>query len=574
MQPESAQFIGTAQAALGGDRVGQRPARQGRDRGGHVHRAGEQGQQYAGHAGFPPLVRRQVEPAQPEPEQQPAPHAGRPQGQPLGAVDLDHRDTEQQVDGRGDGAEQDGRANARIVELDQSVEEALPWPEPDPGAELALEQDLPDPVRPALLLVEVVGPRLRTVADGQDVRRVDPAPGLAGDGVDRALHPHARQVVLDDRVLVSADLAPRRRPVQVIRADEQRRAEAVAAPFHDPAEQVLLDGRAMGNPVLVHIPVHLGSDDERNIGVAEIADRPLQEAGQRHVIGIHLGDDVVVPLVVVAPGVVVAGFRPGPVRAPRLVVSREALTAEVVDPQALRHGPHRGVIALVENPDVYLAAVADLAHGPQSPLHHVDRLLRRHDRGQQRDAQAARRGLGHWVLHGRGEEPDGGVLHQADRLHADDHAERHAGSAEAPAPEADHPGAGDVHRQQQPADEDQGRQGVEPGQQGQRDTLPGRSHRAEADSRVSREIQLAREVRAPGVIPADRCTPSLPPGGTASRHRCVPVPQSRLTGAGPVVPGHAGRCTFSQLRTVPLSCIEMLIRPGHDDNGRAGGDVR
>ena len=212
------------------------------------------------------------------------------------------------------GAEQHGRAHARVVELDESVEQPLARPQPDPGPELSLEQDLPDAVRPAFLLVEIVGPRLGAVADGEDVGGVHPAPRLAGDGVDRALHPHAGEVVLDDRVLVSADLVPCVRPVQVIGADEQRGVEAVAAALHHAAEQVLLHGGAVADPVLVHVAVHLGGDHERDVRVPEIADRPFQEARQRHVVGIHLRDDVVVPLVVVAPGVVVAGLRPGPVR--------------------------------------------------------------------------------------------------------------------------------------------------------------------------------------------------------------------------------------------------------------------
>ena len=96
-----------------------------------------------------------------------------------------------------------------------------------------LPGDLPDAVRPALLLVEVVRPGRRAFADRHHVRRVDALPLLAGGLVDRGVDRHAGQVVLDDRVLVAADLAAGRGPVQVVGADEQGRVLTVAAALDD-----------------------------------------------------------------------------------------------------------------------------------------------------------------------------------------------------------------------------------------------------------------------------------------------------------------------------------------------------
>jgi hypothetical protein len=176
-----------------------------------------------------------------------------------------------------------------------SVEKPLAGGQPDAGPQVALEQYLPYAVGPALLLVEVVRPRLRALADGQHVRRVHAPPGVAGHGVDRSLDPHAGQVVLDDRVLVASDLPPGRRTVQVIGPDEERCIQPVAAALNDAAEQVLLDRGPVRDPALVHVAVDLGRYHEGHVPVAEVADRPLEEARPRNVVGVHLRHHVIDP---------------------------------------------------------------------------------------------------------------------------------------------------------------------------------------------------------------------------------------------------------------------------------------
>ena len=166
----------------------------------------------------------------------------------------------------------------------------------------------------------------------------------------------------------------------------------------------------------------------------------------------------------------------------------------MVDAETLGHRPDRGVVAFVQNPDVHLAPVPDLAHRPQGALQDVERLLGGHDRRQHRDPQAARRGLGHGVLHGRREQPDGDVLHEPDGLDADDHAEGHPGDAEPPAAEPDHARPGNVRGKQQPADEHQRGQRVEAGQQGQRGTLARRGDAAETDRWFGGEVELTGDL--------------------------------------------------------------------------------
>ena len=156
----------------------------------------------------------------------------------------------------------------------------------------------------------------------------------------------------------------------------------------DAVEQVLLHRGAVRDPVVVHVAVDLRGDHERDVRVAEVAEGPLQEARQRHVVGVHLGDHVVVVLVLGAPGVVVAGLGLGAERAGRLVVLRPALAAEVVDAQARGHLPYGRVVALVEDPDVDGAVSTRPPAWPRSVRSHdVDRLLGRHDRGQHGDPQ-------------------------------------------------------------------------------------------------------------------------------------------------------------------------------------------
>ena len=199
------------------------------------------------------------------------------------------------------------------------------------------------------------------------------------------------------------------------------------------AEEVLLDRGAVRDPVLVHVAVDLRGHHERDVRVAEVAERAFQEARQRHVVGVHRW----------RPRRSGARARParrcgcrpwsGPgTRRCGWLYSGRPLRLKCRTPEPRGHRPHRGVVALVEDPHVDLAAVDDLPHPPQGPLHHVDRLLAGHDRGQQRHPQADRRVDRHRVLGVEREHPDGHVLHEADHLDADHHAEADPGGHRLP----------------------------------------------------------------------------------------------------------------------------------------------
>src|SRR5262249_5792099 len=145
--------------------------------------------------------------------------------------------------------QQQRHGHARVVEPYAAVQEPLPQGQAAASGPLA-QQDLPDPVRPAPLLVEVVRPGGRAFTDGEDVGGVHAFPTPAGGRVHRRLHPHPGEVVLDDGVLVAVDLCPGGRPVKVVGADQQRRVHTVATTLHHTGEQVLLHRGAVGDPVV------------------------------------------------------------------------------------------------------------------------------------------------------------------------------------------------------------------------------------------------------------------------------------------------------------------------------------
>ena len=272
----------------------------------------------------------------------------------------------------------------------------------------------------------------------------------------------------------------------------------------------------MRDPVLVHVAVDLRRDDERDVRVAEVAEGPLQEALAGHVVGIHLGDDVVSGLVLGPPGVVVAGLGLRPERAGGLVVFGPALAGEVVYAEPLGHRPDLRVVALVEDPDVDVALVAQLLHRPQRALGDVERFLGRHDRGEHGDVQP-RRGLDrHRILGEEAVDPDRDVLREPDALGQHDDAEADAGQVEAPsAAQAERRGQRDVRGQQQPADEQAGRAGVEEHEQREGDQLAGAGQPAVLDAHVlaGGPGERAGDLDAAAVGLGDRGVPRLNPLG-------------------------------------------------------------
>lgn len=99
------------------------------------------------------------------------------------------------------------------------------------------------------------------------------------------------------------------------------------------------------------------------IRVVEVAEHSLQTVGQRYVVGVDGGEELVVAAVRVEPGVVAAVLCPGAVRAPVLVPVRDAPAGEVVHPEPGADLLDRRVVAPVEQPDVQQPAVPDADRG-------------------------------------------------------------------------------------------------------------------------------------------------------------------------------------------------------------------
>ena len=113
-------------------------------------------------------------------------------------------------------------------------------------------------------------------------------------------------------------------------------AVAVAGPLDQRVEEELLGLGGLGDEVVV-VAVDLRADDEADVRVAEVAEHPLAEVGQRHVVGVDRGEDVVLVAVRVQPGVVVAVLGLGPEAALRgWFHALDALAGEVVHAELAR----------------------------------------------------------------------------------------------------------------------------------------------------------------------------------------------------------------------------------------------
>jgi hypothetical protein len=246
---------------------------------------------------------------------------------------------------------------------------------------------------------------------------------------------HRCQVVLDDGVLVAADLPPGGHPVHMVRPDEQWGGKAVPTALHYPVKNVCLGGRAVGDEVALGVAIHLRRHDEGHIGVTEVAQRPLEELRERDVVRVELCHDVVALAVLGEPGVVVPGLGPGPKGAGAAVVSGTSVAAEVSDPQIASDVSHPWVVGLVEDPDVQVTtAVLHSSHRGEGRGNRLDRLHRRHDGREQCDPQARWRRHRHRVAGGQAEDPEAEALQEPHQLHDRDESEgdegRHRGPAD------------------------------------------------------------------------------------------------------------------------------------------------
>lgn len=234
--------------------------------------------------------------------------------QPDGRGDLGARGAEPEVEDAAEDAQEPVDGRHRVVDEHQGVVEEAARRGAEGRLPVLLDDRLVRAPGPAELLGEEVRPGGRALADREDVGGVDGAPVVAGARVLPAVQFEAGGHVLGDRVVQAADLLEGGDPDDVVRADEHGRVITVPGALDEGVEEELLGLGGLGDDVGV-VAVHLRSDDEGDVGVAEVAEHPLQEVGERDVVGVHGGEVVVVVAVHGEPGVVVAVLGPRPVDA-------------------------------------------------------------------------------------------------------------------------------------------------------------------------------------------------------------------------------------------------------------------
>lgn len=390
-----------------------------------VERCRQRGHDHAGHAaGALRLVRGDVVAAVPDVEADLERGGVAVEHQPDRGVDVHTRGAQAQEQRTAQCGQDPVEGRHRVEDDHHGVVEELARRQRVPALPVLLEDRLVRSPRPAHLLGEEVRPGVGALTDREHVRGVDRAPLPARRRVLGAVHLEAGRHVLGDRVVQAADLLERLDAHSVGRADEHGGAVAVAGPLDERVEEELLRLGGLGDEVVV-VPVDLRADDEADVRVAEEAEHPFQVVRQRNVVGVHRGEELVVVAVRVEPGVVVAVLGLGAVRALGLVPLRDALAGEVVHTEARADLLHLGVVALVEQPDVHGAPVADLDRGLQGLRHHLQRLLAGHEGGEEGDPGA---GLGHDGDRIAGDQRGvrvGQHVHAAEELDQTDRDEHH-----------------------------------------------------------------------------------------------------------------------------------------------------
>lgn len=193
--------------------------------------------------------------------------------------------------------------------------------------------------------------------------------------------------VLGDGVVQPADLPQGRDAYDVVGADEHGGAVTVAGALDEGVEEELLGFGRLGDRGDV-VPVHLRSDDEGDVRVAEVPQHPLQELGERHVVGVDGGEELVLLAVPGDPRVVVAVLGTGLVGALRPVPLGYAPAGEVPDAEFRAERLRPVVVTLVEEPDVEVAVVADPRRALQGGPDHGEGFLARDVGGEEGDAGA------------------------------------------------------------------------------------------------------------------------------------------------------------------------------------------
>lgn len=208
----------------------------------------------------------------------------------------------------------------------------------------------------------------------------------------------------------------------MVGADEQRGVQPVAPSLDEPAEEELLAGGSVGHERVVRIAVDLRGDDEPDIRVTEVPEGALEKEVERDVVGIELGNDVILVLVLGSPRVVVAALGLGPVRPGVGVVLGATLTSEVPHAQLGSSGLDIRVVPLVEDPHIEEAVMLDLLHLRQGRGDDLERLLARNDRREEGDPKPGGRVDGHGILGVQTEDADRQALPDSDKFDEDDEA--------------------------------------------------------------------------------------------------------------------------------------------------------
>ena len=280
-----------------------------------------------------------------------------------------------------------------------------------------LLDNLPDAVCPALLLAEVVGEGGGSLADRQNVGRVDSLPVVARCWVLSGKHHHGRQMVLDNVIGVAAHVAQHLRPHEMVGADQERRPQSVTSTLNDAVEDVGLESTSPSDEALPEVAVDLWRHHESNVRIGEVAKAALEKLGCWHVVGVHLGHDVVLVAMGSMETVEVAMLRLGLELTRSSMPPLDTLAGEVMDTVLGAPLPNELVIPLVEQPHVNRTTVVpDGLHGQQRLRHKVERLLSGDDRRMDGDAQARDRHHGHRVIGHASKHPQGRCLRHTDEL--------------------------------------------------------------------------------------------------------------------------------------------------------------
>lgn len=223
-----------------------------------------------------------------------------------------------------------------------------------------------------------------TFTDGEHVRGVDGPPVLPAHRVLVTVQLEPGGHVLGDGVVQAADLADGRDAYDVVGADEHGGAVAVAGALDQRVEEELLGLGRLGDGALV-VAVDLRSDDEGHVGVPEVTHHPFKEVGERDVVGVHGGEELVLGTVHRDPRVVVAVFGTGLVGALVAVPVRDAEPGEVLDAEFRAERLGLFVVALVQEPDVHGSCVGDPDGAFEGGADHGEGFLAGDVRGEEGD---------------------------------------------------------------------------------------------------------------------------------------------------------------------------------------------